>query len=223
MDFKQSHRAGFTLVELLVAISILAIVAVLGWRGLDSIVRARIALSEDLKQTRGMQLAFAQLQNDAARVAKPEDVDGQIPTLDVEAGQLTLIRNVFIENEPSRLQVIAYRVVDGVLVRRETVATRSITELVPLWQSVLANSDKSQPVALQGGITSMALRTWAGRNSGWGTGVAAGTSNSGPGVGNNAPVPNAPMIATMPTGLEVSLQMSGRAQNMVKIFMLGAV
>ncbi len=57
---------GFTLVELLVAIGILAIVAVLGWRGLDSIVRARIALSAEIESTRGMQLAFAQMQSHAA-------------------------------------------------------------------------------------------------------------------------------------------------------------
>jgi general secretion pathway protein J len=42
-----NHRSaaprGFTLIELLVAITILAIVAVLGWRGLDGIVRARVA------------------------------------------------------------------------------------------------------------------------------------------------------------------------------------
>ena len=43
---KQRAR-GFTLIELLVAISILAIVAVLGWRGLDAIVRARVSLNED--------------------------------------------------------------------------------------------------------------------------------------------------------------------------------
>ena len=49
---------GFTLVELLVAISILAIVAVLGWRGLDGIVRARVALTAQMEQTRGMQLVY---------------------------------------------------------------------------------------------------------------------------------------------------------------------
>eukprot|EP01034_Spumella_vulgaris_P040814 gene40814-50506_t len=55
---------GFTLVELLVAIAVLAIVAVLGWRGLDGIVRSRQALTEQMEQTRGIQLAFAQMQSD---------------------------------------------------------------------------------------------------------------------------------------------------------------
>jgi general secretion pathway protein J len=36
------RQRGLTLIELLVAISVLAFVAVLGWRGLDSIVRARV-------------------------------------------------------------------------------------------------------------------------------------------------------------------------------------
>jgi general secretion pathway protein J len=40
IDKRMGERGGFTLVELLVAISILAIVAVLGWRGLDGIIRA---------------------------------------------------------------------------------------------------------------------------------------------------------------------------------------
>ena len=65
----RSRRGGFTLIELLVAISILAIVAVLGWRGLDGIIRSRESLTAKMEQTRGLQLAFAQLQSDCASLA----------------------------------------------------------------------------------------------------------------------------------------------------------
>ena len=69
------RRNGFTLVELLVAISILAIVAVLGWRGLDGIVRARVALTAQMEVTRGMQLAFAQMQSDCEHLAAARILD----------------------------------------------------------------------------------------------------------------------------------------------------
>src|SRR5450759_316002 len=75
---RATRHKGLTLVELLVAISVLGFVAVLGWRGLDSIVRARIALTSDLEQTRGMQLAFAQLQSDCAHLVSPSALPNRI-------------------------------------------------------------------------------------------------------------------------------------------------
>ncbi|MFL6716736.1 MAG: type II secretion system protein J, partial [Burkholderiaceae bacterium] len=45
-------QRGLTLIELLIAITVLAVVAVLGWRGLDSIVRSRIALTAEMERTR---------------------------------------------------------------------------------------------------------------------------------------------------------------------------
>lgn len=46
MQKRARITSGFTLIELLVAITVMAIVAVLGWRGLDGIVRARLTLNE---------------------------------------------------------------------------------------------------------------------------------------------------------------------------------
>ena len=111
---------GFTLIELLVAISILAMVAVLGWRGLDGIVRARVALTEQMETTRGMQLAFAQMQSDCEHMADAGVLDRR-PYLQAENDRLTLIRQSFVENEPMRLQVVSYRIRDGVLSRRELI------------------------------------------------------------------------------------------------------
>jgi len=112
MRAKLIGNKGFTLIELLVAISVLAIVAVLGWRGLDGIVRARVALTNELEQTRGMQLAFAQIQSDCAHIAKEGDIGGRA-ILVAEPGRVIMVRTVFADNQPSRVQVIAYRLRDG--------------------------------------------------------------------------------------------------------------
>jgi general secretion pathway protein J len=87
-------------------------VAVLGWRGLDGIVRARVALTDQMEMTRGMQLAFAQMQSDCEHAADATML-GRRPFLLQADNRLTLVRTVFNENEPARLQVIAYRLVDG--------------------------------------------------------------------------------------------------------------
>src|SRR5512134_270906 len=83
-----SGNNGLTLIELLVAISVLSLITILGWRGLDSIVRARIALTDDLEQTRGMQLAFAQLQSDCAHLYSSPSLPAPMP-LFAEQGRLS--------------------------------------------------------------------------------------------------------------------------------------
>jgi general secretion pathway protein J len=213
-----NKKRGFTLVELLIAISVLAMVAVLGWRGLDSIVRARVALNADLEQTRGLQLAFAQMQSDASHIEDPASI-GQRPVLDARNGSLTLVRNVFADNQPSRVQVVAYRVRDGVLTRRESIATRDLTELDASWSAMMGDTDASQRVALQSGVNRMAIRTWGSDGLGWRTG-----SDTAPGAAGNESNPGAPPSQqSAVTGVEVALQVQDRPTDLVKVFLLGAV
>jgi general secretion pathway protein J len=210
MRNRQSTKQwGLTLVELLVAISVLGFVAVLGWRGLDSIVRARIALTGDLEQTRGMQLTFAQLQSDCAHLASAAILSGRIPLV-LGQGQLTMVRTVYADNQPSRLQVISYRVNDGLLTRRESPATRDFRQLDLYWQNAVNNTQTNPPVVLQSGVTSMTMRLWI--NGGWRTKTDAAIT-----IGN----PTGTQITA--TGLEVTLQLRGKEGSMLKIFLLGAV
>ena len=124
--------AGFTLIELLVAIGILAMVAVLGWRGLDSIVRSREVLTSQLEQARGMQLAFAQMQSDCDHLAgaglNNNLLNGRT-NLSAENDRLTLVRLAASEQEPQQLQVVTYRLNGGVLTRRESNGTRDLAVL----------------------------------------------------------------------------------------------
>jgi len=196
---------GFTLVELLVAIGILAMVAVLGWRGLDGIVRARVALTDQMEMTRGMQLAFAQMQSDCEHAADATML-GRRPFLLQADNRITLVRTVFNENEPARLQVIAYRLVDGQLMRRESNSTRDLVELDALWQASVSDTDPTPPVTLQGGVASMAVQVW--QNNLW-----KKQPDMTPGG-----LPTAPI-----TGVQVELAARGYPQPLTKSFLLGSI
>jgi len=214
---------GFTLIELLVAIGILAIVAVLGWRGLDGIVRARMALSAQMEVTRGMQLAFAQMQSDCEHAVTDKSLRGR-PALAADSDRLTLVRNVYNDNEPSRLQVVSYRIVGGVLTRRESLGTRDLVQLDVLWKAATSDADPSPPVTLQQGVTSMAVLVF--ENDAWrplqGQPVAPAATPAVPGAGGVLPVGSA-LGKAAPTGLQVALQVQGLQAAMSKSFLLGGM
>lgn len=199
------RATGFTLIELLVAISILAIVAVLGWRGLDGIVRARVALTEQMETTRGMQLAFAQMQSDGEHMVPSSELKSR-PNLASDANGMTLVRNWHSENAPSQLQVISYRIINGVLTRRESPGTRDLVQLDMFWQAALSNADTTPPVILQSGVLAMQVEVW--ENNVWRMANAPRTTEWTP---------------RPATGLRVALQVRGQEIPMTKAFLLGGM
>jgi general secretion pathway protein J len=198
---------------------------VLGWRGLDSIVRARVALTQQMETTRGMQLAFAQMQSDCEHIAQRDVVD-QRPYLLIGADRFTLVREVFTENQPSRLQVVAYRIVNGTLMRRESQPVRDLVQLDALWQAVTSDADTNPSVALQAGVTGMQVATWL--NNSWRQGgVDPGANAAGTAQAQPQPQPQpqpdqaTPQVSNEPTGLQVALQSQNLQQPMIKSFLLG--
>jgi general secretion pathway protein J len=204
---------GFTLIELLVAITVLAIVAVLGWRGLDSILRSRVALTAQMEHTRGIQLAFAQLQNDLEQLAPQEVIGVTRQNLVADNLRLIFVRTHAPDHGPTQLVVVSYRLRNGVLTRRESAATRDLVQLDALWQVALSDGDPVPGIGLHGGVAGMNVRLW--NNGAWtlppnGSGAAAGT-----GTGTTGNIP--------PTGLEMSLQLANEPNPMVKVLLLGAI
>lgn len=209
-------RRGFTLVELLVAITILGVIAVLGWRGLDSIVRARVALTSDLEQTRGMQLAFAQMQSDCGLIADAV-VLGDRPSLQSDQGRLLLVRKVYAESQPTRLQVVAYRLRQGALMRSESAATRDLDQLDQFWQAASADTDSANSVTLKTGVDAMTIKSWDGNAWNMVQPAAAASNVAAAQPGGLVPPP------TTMKGLQVTLQLNEQQALLVKAFLLGAV
>jgi general secretion pathway protein J len=133
------------------------------------------------------------------------------------------VREVFTENQPSRLQVVAYRIVNGTLMRRESQPVRDLVQLDALWQAVTSNADTNPSVALQTGVTGMQVATWI--NNSWRQGgVDPGANAAGTVQVQLQPQPQpdqAAQVSNEPTGLQVALQSQNLQQPMVKSFLLG--
>ena len=72
-----SSRAssGFTLIELLVAISIMALMAVLSWRGLDGMTRTQALTSQRADEVLTLQAGLAQWKLDLDMLAPTPNVN----------------------------------------------------------------------------------------------------------------------------------------------------
>ncbi len=211
-------QRGLTLVELLVAISVLAFIAVLGWRGLDAITRARVALNADLAQTRALQLAFAQWQTDCANAVDAGTLDGRV-ALQVDAARVTVARRVQPEAQAGALQLVSWRLRDGVLTREESPPTRDLTQLDQAWQ--FAQAGGANALRLLDGVQSLQLRVWTDDGRGWRSWEQMAASIVSRGALMN-PRAGTTAMQTDWRGLEVSLQLAGRPQALTKVFMLGA-
>ena len=216
MPYKQT---GMTLIELLVAIGVLAFVATLGWRGLDSITRARVSLNADLEQTRGLQLVFAQLQSDCANAVDATTLDGRSP-LQVDATRVTIARRIQPEAQAGALQLVTWRLRDGELTREASPPTRDLTQLAQYRQ--LMQTGGTQSVKLQSGVQQMQVRVWTDDGRGWRGWEQMSNALVSRGALMN-PQTGITAMQTVWTGLEVSLMMPGSKVAMTKVFMLGAI
>lgn len=92
--------AGFTLVEVLVAMTVMAIMAVMSWQGVDGIVRTRNAMQERLEATLRLNTVVAQWDLDLGSI-QDSSVVPQALTCDGATVRLT-------RRTPTGLQVVAW-------------------------------------------------------------------------------------------------------------------
>lgn len=126
-------HAGFTLVELLVALSVMALLAVMSWRGLDAMIGAQHANQRRSSQLQGLQAGIAQWTTDLDMLTDTRAVsalhwDGQVVRLTRRSNTLPAETLVVIawSNRP-----------DGHLsqwVRWQSPAVRNRKELSDAWE-----------------------------------------------------------------------------------------
>jgi general secretion pathway protein J len=151
------RSAGFTLVELLVALAIFALLAAFAYRSLDAMLQGREALQKESRKWRDVALLVGRLERDLAatldRTATGASGTKLAPVssaIDLPADRdglaLTRSGSPLQENALAAPQRVAWRIKDG---RVERLA----------WAGVdAAPRDEPAPVALMSGVSALAFR-----------------------------------------------------------------
>ncbi|MCX4150672.1 MULTISPECIES: PulJ/GspJ family protein [Paraburkholderia] len=213
----RSGARGFTLIELLVAIAIMAVIAVLSWRGLDQIIRGRETITNAMEDERVFAQLFDQMRIDV-RQAASDDESGQA-AVSVSGSVLQIVREMVLPGTAPRLQVVRYRVSEGRVVRYASPPLGNVGELRGALRGGEGNGWTAVP--LMGGVGAISARLYVPK-VGWTTQMkdvqSAITEND-----NNLKVPqlgNAPLPRSV-TGLEVSVGGKSLARPVTRVFLVG--
>ncbi|WP_179403398.1 PulJ/GspJ family protein [Burkholderia guangdongensis] len=211
------RSSGFTLIELMVAIAILAVVAVLAWRGLDQIVRGRDKVAAEMEDERIFAQTFDQMRTDVRRAATDDEAGG--PALAIAGNTLQVVRAFDVPGAAPRLQIVRYRVAGGRVVRYASPPIGDESAL----QRMLKDTDVDgwSAVPLMAGVGAIDARLYVPR-VGWTTNMptaddALAQNNEAlkvPQLGN-APPPRAV------TGLQVSIGATSLRVPVTRIFIVG--
>lgn len=160
---------GFTLVEVLVALTIMAVLAGLAWRGIDAMVRAREITTQAVDRAARLNTILSQWQQDLESL---QDT-GAAPVLQFDGRHLRLTRRV-----EGGVAVVVWTLADGVWRRWASPPT---TRLQPLQQAWLRSQQllgsEPQQVRLLDGVADWQLYYY--RGNAWSNAQSsAGTSEA---------------------------------------------
>lgn len=192
-------QGGFTLVEVLVALVIMATMAVMAWRGIDALLKSRDIAQGHLDQTMRLQTVVAQWELDLRALQ-----DSQVTApLSFDGASLRLTRQ-----QPLGMQVVVWSVRGGRLLRWEGPVVQTVaalTESVERSQQLLGE-EATQLKALEG-VAGWQLFYY--RGNGWSNAQSSddvATEAAPPASAASGAVGPAKMRAVQPTGVRMVLQ-----------------
>ncbi len=202
---------GFTLIELLVAISVMALMAVLSWRGLNGISRAQAYLQQQSNDVLTLKATLAQWGADLdAMTAQPD-----IPSLDWDGRVMRIVRRGGLAPGDG-LRVVAWtrRTAEGVGYwfrwQSPSLLTRGALELAwqkaQWWAQTPSDDDRLREVR------TVALQEWQifyYRGNAWSNPLSsAGVVADGPAVAASAAASATKEQAALPEGVRLVLTLS---------------
>jgi len=199
---------GFTLLELLVAVSVLAIVSLIAWRGLDALLGTRERLAPRNDEARAMLATFGQIERDLAQIAVPDLYALRSLPVQVRPSTqgpvLEILRTApAAPGVATAVQTVFWRVEEGKLVRQVSASRRSLQP---------AEGETLSSVAVLSQVRALRIRVW--RDSGWLDPLAPGAASPPPTLPPGAA--SEQLLGAMPQGVEIIIERDdGRALRRV--------
>jgi general secretion pathway protein J len=177
---------GFTLIEVLIAMMIMAILAVMAWQGVDGIVRTRAVSQERLEKLLRVNTVLAQFKQDL-EAAQDSEVLPPIPTFDGISMRLT--RRV-----PDGLQIVVWSLRGGVWLRWAGPPVKTKRALIEGWTNTqqFIGNEAGQLRTLTG-VTEW--QAYCYRGNAWSNCQSSAGTATPAAPGASAPVDNDPLKA----------------------------
>lgn len=184
--------AGFTLIEVMVSLMILAVMSIMAWRGLDGIVRARDATEGSVARTLRLQSVMAQWQADMRGVIDLRVV----PALQFDGAALRLTRRY-----QGGAQVVVWVLRNGRWIRWAGAPVATVGPILDQWEIArqIRGTEQGSVSALKG------IDQWQVyffRNGTW-----SSAQSSGDRVSSLAQAAAGQTTETLPTGVRTVLNL----------------
>ena len=197
MRLMRTASSGFTLVEVLVALAVMALMAAMAWQGVDAIVRARDASQQRVEATLRLNMVIGQWEQDLASLQET----ARVPQLHFDGATLRLTRRA-----AGGIQLVAWAMRDddsgSVLQRWASPAVTTRAELQDLWlRSQQFQGQEAGQLRTLDGLSSWQLYFY--RGNAWSN---AQSSADVDGPGSAAGAASAPAGQGLPSGIRLVLE-----------------
>lgn len=135
---RHARSAGFTIIEMMVALLIMAIIGLMAWRGLDSLVRGKERVEADSAQQRDLHYALTVLDRDCRMMVLQDELG--IPPVALGNRSVWWVRHVSLTGQPG-WQIVGYRVQTAGLARMISPAFTNRDKAIEAWKATLTSPD----------------------------------------------------------------------------------
>lgn len=198
MNRPHARHRGFTLVEVLVALFVMALMAALAWRGVDGVLKSRDAGRESVDHTMRLTTLMSQWETDLQSL----HADAGVPALAFDGRTLRMVRRA-----DNGLQLVAWSLDGGRWQRWTSAPATRAGDLQQAWlRSQQLQPDDPGLLRLLDGVTDWQVYFY--RGNAWTN--AQSTGDFAPASGSGASAP-ARTVEQLPTGVRLVLQLDGQS------------